>query len=173
MFPTIVEFEVPGKPQGKQRPKARVIECNGPDEKHRLSLYTPKETVEFERAVGWCARQVYRGREPDDGAVGLEVVAVWPWPKSMTKKRRAELQAQLYPGYGLKPSKPDFDNVEKAVADALEGIAYTTDGRIAFGRGMTLWGDGKARTLVRVYHGDVLFSLSQFNPWWAKTGIKQ
>lgn len=40
----ILTFTVPGKPQGKQRP--RVVSGRA---------YTPNETVMFERSVGFCA----------------------------------------------------------------------------------------------------------------------
>lgn len=164
MIPLIVEFVVPGAPRGKQRPKARVLSCRGRGGRHKLQIYTPKETVAFEKTVALAAAVIYRGRTPDDGAVGLDVVGLWPWPKTITKKKRASVL--VVDGFGLKTSLPDADNLVKAVADALEGIAYTMDGRVAVERCATLWHDGPACTVVRVHHGAAVFNLTP-GPWWA------
>jgi Holliday junction resolvase RusA-like endonuclease len=53
----------------------------------------------------------------------LFIVAVFPRPKSKTRKR------------GLNPrepkvSKPDVDNLAKSILDALSGLAYTDDSMI-------------------------------------------
>ena len=64
------------------------------------------------------------------GPVVVTIVAVFKRPKSMPKK--------LSKGRIPRPSKPDWDNIGKAVCDALNGIAYDDDAIIVSGS-VTKW----------------------------------
>lgn len=114
----MIEFTVPGKPQGKAR--ARICRTG--------HAYTPAKTVEYERAIkAVCVMELRRaGVDAAYGDVALSVIASYPIPKSATKREREEMLAGI-----RKPHvKPDVDNVFKAIADACNGVAYGDDKQI-------------------------------------------
>ena len=145
---TTLTFTIPGKPVAKGRPRfARRGKF--------VSTYTPEATVRFEDSVALYAREA-GARPVEDAPVVLDVVAVWAWPSSVSKIRRARLLEEAYreAGSGLVPktTKPDADNVAKAVGDALEGVAYVRDGQVWLVRAATTWGSSPL-TRVRVSYG--------------------
>lgn len=110
---------VPGKPMGKQRPKAT--------SKGRFTkVYTPKETISYENLVIAMFQQTYPNAKPLEGEVRGFIRAFYPIPLSTSKKRKqAMLEGVIRPQV-----KPDLDNIEKIIYDALNGIAYTDDSHI-------------------------------------------
>lgn len=112
-----VMFEICGKPVAKGRPR---FTRNG-------HAYTPAKTVEFENLVKLEYQTVANGfRFPDDAPLGMTVTAFFPIPKSTSKKKQA-LMKERY----IRPcKKPDGDNILKAIADALNEIAYKDDSQI-------------------------------------------
>lgn len=64
------------------------------------------------------------GRPLLDGPLEMTVVAVWPWPKSLSAKKRALPWAQY------KATTPDADNITKIIKDALNLVVFTDDARI-------------------------------------------
>ncbi len=83
--------------------------------------YTPTHVKNFENRVRLFAHQA--GVTPLDGPVEVHVHAVWPMkgqPLKKSKRPRA-----------WKATRPDLDNVLKAVLDALNGIGYHDDGQVA------------------------------------------
>lgn len=113
-----IEFSVPGKPFGKQRP--RVVTRGG-----FARAYTPKETVNYENLV----RKKYSetvGNLKLEGPIKADIEGVFPIPKSATKKQK-QLMEQ---GRILHTKKPDCDNIAKSVLDALNDIAYDDDSQI-------------------------------------------
>lgn len=109
---TAYAFIVPGEPVAKGR--ARSTRSG----RH----YTPARTVSFEGRVREAA-QLARVK-PIDGPVELTVIAVWAWPKSKHRKRSPRRPEYLDTG-------PDADNVAKACADALNGVAFVDDRQVA------------------------------------------
>lgn len=113
----MVDFTVPGEPRGKGRPR---FSKSG-------HTYTDSETRAYENKIIAYYRKAHGAfRFPDGAFVSVDVVAYLPIPKSATKARRAGMEAGT-----IRPSrKPDIDNIEKAVLDALNGIAYKDDARV-------------------------------------------
>lgn len=112
-------FDVPGDPVAKGRARARVI--NG-----RATLYTPRETVEYERHVAWCAKAALAGQAVPRAPMKVTLDIQLDVPKSWSGKRRAAaLAGQIVP-----TSKPDASNVLKAVEDACNEIVYPDDSHI-------------------------------------------
>lgn len=112
-------FIVPGKPMGKQRPKAT-------SRGRYTKVYTPKETISYENLVIAMFRQTYPNAKPLEGEVRGFIRAFYPIPLSTSKKRKqAMLDGSIRPQV-----KPDLDNIEKIIYDALNGIAYTDDSHI-------------------------------------------
>jgi len=129
-----IDFTIPGKPFGKQRPRAAVIAG-------RARIYTPEETRSFEQKVAELARPLFP--EPIDGPVKLRVVAIFQIPKSWSKRKQAEMDG------GFHTAKPDGDNCLKAIKDGLNRIAWRDDSQVADVRCVKRWGR-HAETFVRV-----------------------
>lgn len=130
-------FEVPGRPQGKGRPRASAVHGHA-------RMRTPAETVQYENWIRLCYQQRY-GAQRFAPPVVLEINAYFEIPKSYTKKKR-ELCAQ---GLVRPTCKPDIDNVVKAVADGLNGVAYKDDSGIVEIRCAKRWGSPE-RLVVRI-----------------------
>lgn len=108
-------IEVLGKPIGKGRPRFR---STG----RFVQTYTPDKTVEFENLVRLEWHNA--GNDMLRGNISAEIRAYFPIPKSVSKKKRAEMIHASY------PHKPDCDNIAKAVLDALNGVAYEDDAQV-------------------------------------------
>lgn len=86
--------------------------------------YTPEQTVNYENLV----KMIYRenGGPYMEGAVSAEILVVYDVPKSTSKKKRSlMLDGSIYP-----TKKPDIDNIQKIIFDALNGVAYKDDTQI-------------------------------------------
>lgn len=114
-----IVFEVPGVAQGKGRPK---FTRNGPF----VRAYTDKKTVSYENLVKVYASNAMWGRPPMTGpvrmAIQIKVVPPASWSK---KKRELALSGQNPP-----TSKPDIDNVIKAIFDAMNGVVFVDDKQV-------------------------------------------
>ena len=111
---SMVYFFVPGKVQGKARP--RFSSRSG-------TVYTPGKTKSYERQIAE-AYEAQRG-PCFKGAVTIVIEAVFPIPKSWTRAKKADAIAGKLP-----PGKPDIDNILKVVLDGLNGIAYEDDKQV-------------------------------------------
>ncbi len=113
-------FEVPGKPQGKQR--ARVCVRGG-----YARAYTPDDTASYENLIKLCFKAAC-GTHPIERGIPIKmhIKAFYEIPKSFSKKKTDEAVRGL-----VNPlTKPDVDNIAKIVCDALNGIAYIDDSQI-------------------------------------------
>jgi Holliday junction resolvase RusA-like endonuclease len=119
-----VEFTVPGFPTAKGRPRFKNVTKR--DGTRFQSVYTPKVTRDYERAVAAAARAAMGRLNPTAEAVTLMMVAFIPIPASWPKQKRACAAAGLV----LPTSRPDLDNYEKAITDALNGVCYEDDSQI-------------------------------------------
>ena len=115
----MIRFTVPGKPQGKARLRFA-----------RGRTYTPAKTVAYEREIAQAARAAWEGRDLLDGPVYIIINAFFPIPASWPKRRRQEAAS----GALWHTSKPDWDNIGKAVSDALNGIVWGDDCQVAFAK---------------------------------------
>ena len=100
------EFDclIPGPPIGKGRPRAAKMGSH-------IRLYTPKKTADWERSAALLARNAW-SRPPSDDLCKAEIVAVFPRPKRLLRKK--DPVHRLWHG-----SKPDIDNICKSVLDSL------------------------------------------------------
>lgn len=92
----MVRITVPGRPVPKGRPR---LGMHG----RKAYVYTPPETREYEKLVGWVAK-----------AVGCKLASK---PVAMT----LEIFVRR---------KMDIDNVAKSILDGLNGIAYEDDDQV-------------------------------------------
>jgi Holliday junction resolvase RusA-like endonuclease len=116
-------FTVLGKPTPKARPRLG-----------RHGVYTPKNTVAFEQIVAFAAKKEIeaayrRGLSflSYDGAIQLNVKAFFMPPKSWSKKKRESAIA----GETKHVTRPDLDNVVKAIKDGMSGTAYSDDSKVS------------------------------------------
>ena len=120
------QVTVPGQPVAKGRPRLA--------RRGRFTrAYTPEKTVKYERRVGiFCQGQIL------PAAVPLRIVMrfIFKRPKRLMRRKDPD---------GLIPhlSKPDGDNVEKAILDGLSGVAFHDDSQV-FGGSWTKWYAEKA-----------------------------
>ena len=95
------QYIVPIRPRPKARPR------------FRGHAYTPKETLEYERAI----RSFVALQDPVlmTGAVTLNVIFQYQRPKKAPEH---------------KTGRPDLDNLIKGVMDALNGILWLDDAQV-------------------------------------------
>jgi Holliday junction resolvase RusA-like endonuclease len=114
--PTPIAFTVPGPPHGKGR--AKIVKIGG-----FSRMATPKATVAYEGLIALAAQEAMAGRPMLDGPVSAAIAIDCAVPASWSaKKQRAALAGNLMP-----TTKPDADNVVKAIFDGLNGVAFKDD----------------------------------------------
>lgn len=137
-----IEFIVPGPPQGKARP--RVVRM-----KNGMSMsYTPDKTVAYEELVRQRFTEAAEAAEWQytENALCATIIAYFPIPKSVSKKKRdAMVRGEIRP-----TKKPDRDNIEKIVFDALNEHAYKDDAQIVEGGFAKVYTTGPGKVIVRM-----------------------
>ena len=113
-----VSCTIPGKPFAKQRPRA--------SRRGRFTtVYTTKETVNYENLVKYSYYEE-NGDTKLEGPLEAEIIATFPIPQSVTKKKYQDMISGKEPHI----KKPDCDNIAKIVLDALNHIAFNDDSQI-------------------------------------------
>ena len=126
---------IPGPPAGKERP--RFTKWG--------QAYTPDKTREREEEIALLAKMAMRGRKPFTGPVRVDVTAVFRPPLSWRKPRISQALAG-----GILPTvKPDRDNIEKLVCDAMNGIVFVDDKQAVCGETCKIYGE-TSRVIVTV-----------------------
>ena len=116
---TCIAFTVPGQPQGKAR--ARVGMING-----HARMFTPAKTAAYEGLIATVAQQAMRDRELFEGPCSISLDVVLQIPASWSKRKQAMAEAG-----SIKPTtKPDVDNVLKAVGDGCNGVVWRDDSQV-------------------------------------------
>jgi len=111
-----ITFTVPGAPQGKGRPRVGTVSG-------RARVFTPAKTVAYENLIAHAAQQAMAGRPLIDGPVSCSIAIDAPIPASWSKRKQAAaLAGELMP-----TTKPDLDNVVKAILDGCNGVAWRDD----------------------------------------------
>lgn len=115
-----ISFIVPGVPVAQPRQRHRTYRVGGRTIVGNYvasdsPIHTWKSLIRIEAA------KAYSG-PPLDGFIRLKVTCVWPRTKALLAKRAPD-------GRIPKSTKPDFDNVVKAVCDALNGW-WADDARV-------------------------------------------
>lgn len=114
-MPMRAEFTIHAAPTGKARPR---VTMHG--------TYTPKATKQYEDLVKAEFIKQCIGTDFGDRALEINIDAIYQIPKSANKEtRRKMLSGEIRP-----TKKPDYDNISKAVCDALNGLAYKDDAQI-------------------------------------------
>lgn len=141
-----VYVPLPPVPQGRPR----ITTIGG-----HARMYSPKHVTEHKKEIRNCAERVISYMEHPCFMEGPISVVLWfRFEKPESRKR---VNSTPYP---FPDVKPDLDNLEKCVLDALNGVAYKDDAQITQLQSMKSYGQD-ASTLVVVSRPDsgALFSL--------------
>ena len=116
-----IEFFVPGAPVGKGRPRAARRGTG-------VVMFTPEKTADYEALVAATASNAMRAETGPLFTGPLEAVLEMriPIPASWSKAHKAAALA----GTELPTSKPDIDNVVKAILDACNGVVFRDDAQV-------------------------------------------
>lgn len=112
----MIAFTVPGQPQGKGRPRIGKIGAHA-------RMFTPAKTVAYEGLIAHAAQLAMAGRPMLDGPVEVSLAIECQVPASWSQKK----QRQALAGEVMPTTKPDVDNVVKAVFDGLNGVLWRDD----------------------------------------------
>lgn len=121
----MITFTIPGDPIGAPRMT-------------QLDKWKQRPCVVRYRAWKDAARLAAGQLPPSDQIESVSWVAVFSMPASWSKKKRAAMVGQLH------RQKPDRDNIDKAVLDAL----FPDDEQIAKGMIEKRWGIAEGLTVV-------------------------
>ena len=85
-----------------------------------VHTYDPAKSKSWKESVRWQCIEFMRKEKKGmiEGAIHADLVFLLPRPKSLPKKVKDHVK------------KPDLENLEKSILDALEGIAYKNDSQI-------------------------------------------
>lgn len=116
-----IEFFVPGAPVGKGRPRAARRGAG-------VVMFTPEKTAGYEALVAAAASNAMRAEAGPLFTGPLEAVLEMriPIPASWSRAHKAAALA----GAELPTSKPDIDNVAKAILDACNGVVFRDDAQV-------------------------------------------
>ena len=116
-----IEFFVPGAPIGKGRPRAARRGAG-------VVMFTPEKTAGYEALVAAAASNAMRAEAGPLFTGPLEAVLEMriPIPASWSKAHKAAALA----GIELPTSKPDIDNVAKAILDACNCVVFRDDAQV-------------------------------------------
>ena len=131
-----VTITVIGEPQAKGRARTATVNdgkggvrmVTGKTGKRRPMLihHTPKTTRQYEQAIRFEATRAMSAQIAFSGPLRLTLVIVMGIPRSWPRwKRELAERGLLHP-----TGKPDADNVEKAIKDALNGIVWHDDSQV-------------------------------------------
>lgn len=110
-----MQITLPLTPVPWGRPRFRIVSPSGA--KPFLQGYTVKEVADFKVSIQKIVLMAHADRT--DGPVSVVMCFNLERPKSVTEKKRL-----------LPWTKPDVDNLAKAVLDACNGILWEDDSRI-------------------------------------------
>jgi crossover junction endodeoxyribonuclease RusA len=113
----LIWFFVPGLPVAQ--PRQRHANIGG-----HVRNYIPKSDPvhTFKATVRMSCQQALPDDWTPDGPMRVSAEFVFPRPKSMTKKSGNEREPKI--------TKPDLDNLTKALYDALTGVAWNDDKQV-------------------------------------------
>ena len=115
----MIQLTIPGNPVGKQR--AHVCKSG--------HAFTPVKTVNYETLIKELFATANLNHIPWRGPVLMRVTAYFQIPKSVSKKRRLEMETERV----WYPHRIDGDNLWKIIADALNNLCYVDDGQVVDG----------------------------------------
>ena len=130
-------------PVAQPRQRHRIVKTNNTE---FVQNYTCKSDPvnAFKARIQHALAEVYNG-PPLDCALIIDILFIFPRPKGKVYKTKP---MPPYP----KTTKPDKDNLEKSVYDALNGLLYRDDSQIFAGNTIKLIASGneQPRVIIKV-----------------------
>lgn len=117
-----ITFTVPGVPRPLKRHRISVIGGHA-------RAYDPDENVANKAAVAYAARAAM-GDTILTGPLAVDLEFILPRPKARTPKRLDRMSEEQLLRYSWPDTKPDLDNMEKLVFDALNGVVWRDDSQV-------------------------------------------
>lgn len=119
-----ISFTVPGEAVPKGRPRHRIVQV--PGKAPFVQVYTPADSVKWEQKVAKRA-SIAMGAKPLFTRPCELQVTIWveipdSWPKW---KQEAAQRQDIAP-----TGKPDSDNTEKSINDAMNGVVFVDDAQV-------------------------------------------
>ena len=127
----ISEIQIIGAPISKKRPRFR-----------RFGSVYNAQSKECE-IIKWMIRSEWK-LDPLEGAVHLDMLFLFPYPKSWSKKKKKVYNEIAH------VVKPDIDNVIKFYLDCMNGIVFKDDKQIVSIRSEKSYTDKEGATLIEV-----------------------
>lgn len=122
-----LKLVIKGVPQPKQSARFRIVKTK---DKQFVQSYQSKEVVDNERNIAFDIKsQLPIDFIPFSSAIGMKAIFIFPPLSSWPKKKIQELsQGSVI----FKDTKPDLtDNLMKGLCDAMSGIVFIDDAKIA------------------------------------------
>lgn len=91
--------------------------------------YLDPSVIKYRKAIRNMAIAQMRNQKAEkiEGAVNMNIIYAFRRPQSLSKKERSEIDGgKTVP----KTTKPDIDNLTKAILDALNGIVWKDDAQV-------------------------------------------
>ena len=111
-------------PVPKQGDRSRIVNPKGG--KPFVHHYQPAEVRNEQAALAFLT-EPYRPGKLWDCPISADLHFYFSWPKSISKKRKA---SWILNHVEDKATKPDGDNLEKMIWDAMQGGLFVNDSRI-------------------------------------------
>lgn len=124
---TQIRFFVQGQPRGKGRPRHMK---NG-------HVYTDQKTRDYENLIWTACKSAMKGVQPFEHAAQVTIRAVMKVPASASKRAKTAMLC----GMAKPESKPDLDNIIKAVLDGCNGVAFRDDKQVVSIRASKEYGE--------------------------------
>lgn len=116
----IISFSIDGvTPVGQGRPG--VVMWKG-----FPRFYDPRTSAKWKKVVAQHAKIIMKGRKPFDGPISVDINFRFNAPKKFKKAERERMEKEMV----LHTSKPDIDNLVKAVFDGMNGICFVDDTQV-------------------------------------------
>ena len=115
----VITFSVEGIPVAKGRPRFKRVG-------NFVQTYTPNKTATWEETVRLAAKNAMGTTDLLETPVTMALYFRLPMPQSWSKKRKEG----ALKGLEAPTKKPDWDNLGKAVSDALNGVIFKDDSQI-------------------------------------------
>lgn len=120
----MIRFHVPAVPVAQPRAGPLLVRKKDGETKVMSGAVPAKHPVHaFKATVAMAARDQYGG-PPLEGPIALRIVFLMPRPKYMAAKKFKKTRVP----YVRKTN--DWDNLGKAVSDALKGVVWQDDGQV-------------------------------------------
>lgn len=129
-------FQIPMTPEPKGRPRAARVGGS-------VRMITPTKTRSWEATIAAFAASVLP-RSPLEGQLRVDILAVMPRPGRLMRRKDPD-------GLLWAPTRPDADNIRKAVLDGMSAC-WRDDAQVVAGDTLKVYAekDGKPRLLVVV-----------------------